>query len=164
MATKHQKIKIEIPKGFDPSTRREIAEDIAEFIRDRTESGYGFKNGRKFKFPAYSKEYVKSLDFKIAGKTKANVDLTLSGDMLASLDLLDHGDGYVVIGFEKGSDENAKADGNIRGTYGRPSPDEKKARPFLGLSNRDLDKILSRHKDKQKHERAKSQASRETVS
>jgi hypothetical protein len=47
-----------------------------------------------------------------------------------------------MIGFENGTDENARADGNIRGTYGKPTPDSSKARDFLGISKEDLRRYI----------------------
>lgn len=109
-------------------------------IVTRTQDDHKDKDGRSF--PKYSDEYKKSLDFKIAGKSKA-VDLTLSGDMLGALTLLKDSPGKIVVGFERGSEENARADGNIRGTYGQDSPDPSKARDFLGVSKKELKHILS---------------------
>lgn len=143
----HQKRVIRIPFGFDPDTREQIAEDIIEHIKDRTESGVGFKDGKDYRFPKYSKQYINSTDFKNAGKSAGSVDLTLSGDMLASIELLNHGDGFLLIGFEKGSEENAKADGNIRGTYGGKMR-RNKARPFLGITRKDLKEILGDYESK----------------
>lgn len=105
---------------------------------ERTNKGVD-KDGAKF--PGYSKEYMKSLDFKIAGKSKS-VDLQLSGDMLAAIKALKTTRNWVEIGFEKGSEENARADGNIRGTYGKSSPIPGKARDFLGISEKELVKII----------------------
>lgn len=139
MATKWQKIKIDLSGyGLSPDQKDEVADLIIERIVNRTDQGKD-KDGRKF--PGYSKSYKESLDFKVAGKTN-KVDLQLSGDMLAALSVLDKTSRSVVIGFERGSKENAKADGNIRGTYGKPTPDPKKARDFLGISERELIKIV----------------------
>jgi hypothetical protein len=136
---KWQKIDIDIPEEFTPKQRKRLADLIIDHIIDRTESGLD-KRGKRF--PGYSEAYVKSLDFKIAGKSKGSVDLTLSGDMLASLQLLEQKPGRLRIGFEKGSEENARADGNIRGTYGASSPRKGKARDFLGITDRELDKLV----------------------
>lgn len=122
----------------------ELADLVIEHIVDRTQRGLD-KDGRKF--PGYSPEYVKSLDFKIAGKSKGDVNLTLSGDMLAAIDILQDKPGLIRIGFEKGSDENARADGNIRGTYGSDTPSRKKARDFLGLPDKVLEKLIGRVSD-----------------
>lgn len=144
--------KIKIPKGFAPKVRREIGEEIVELIRQRTESGMGVvKIGegkwRHKQFPPYSKAYVESLEFKIAGKSKNRVNLTLSGDMLASLDVLDHSDGEILIGFERGSQENDRAEGNIKGSYGgKPNP--RKARNFLGITPGELAEILEKYESR----------------
>jgi hypothetical protein len=125
-----------------------LGKEIVEFIRQRTESGIGVKEtGRGFKnasFPPYSKIYKQSLDYKIAGKS-GNVNLTLSGDMLIALDVLSHKKGSVVIGYEKGSEENDRAEGNILGSYGG-SPNPRRARNFLGISDADLATILEKYR------------------
>lgn len=138
MPAKHQKITLSIPKGLGDDERAALADDIIESIRRRAEKGID-KNGDRF--PKYSKSYVDSLDFKIAGKSASRVDLTLSGDMLAALTLLDSRPGKLTIGFEKGSEENGRADGNIRGSYGG-SPNPSKARDFLGLPPAELSRLL----------------------
>lgn len=142
MATKWQKIKIDLSgHGLNEDQRHEVADLVIERIVNRTDQGLDI-NGKPWKGKAgeYSESYKKSLDFKIAGKGPVN--LQLSGDMLAAIDVLDLTSRSAVIGFEKGSDENAKADGNIRGTYGNSTPIKGKARDFLGISERDLLKII----------------------
>jgi hypothetical protein len=130
---------IKIPKKYKPDEREAIAYEIIEKIVERTQKGLD-KKGENFK--GYSKSYMKSLDFQIAGKGK-KPDLTLSGDMLAEMKLLKHKSGEIVIGYEKGSTENAKAEGNILGTYGQSSPIRGKKRDFLGASRDEMQKILS---------------------
>lgn len=132
-----QKTRIEIPEDFGPQEREELAFEILEFIRNRAAKGKGI--GGKL-FPEYSKAYKESLDFSIARKG-STPNLKLSGDMLDAMDLLSHKKGSILIGFENGSEENGKAEGNQLGSYGR-SPDKKKARPFLGVTKKELDKIL----------------------
>lgn len=138
MTAKHQKVVFKVPSGLDDDARDQLADDIIETIRRRTEKGMD-KNGKRF--PGYSDEYAASLDFKVAGKSKSKVDLTLSGDMLAALTVLDSRPGKITIGFESGTEENARADGNIRGTYGG-SPKPSKARDFLGLPPSELERLL----------------------
>lgn len=140
MATKWQKIKIDLSGyGLTPDQKDEVADLIVERIVDRTQSGLD-KNGKRF--ASYSKDYKDSLDFKIAGKAGRPVDLQLSGDMLAALSIIDKTSRSVTIGFENGTEENAKADGNIRGTYGQSKPIPGKTRDFLGISDRELDQII----------------------
>lgn len=140
MATKHQKFEVNLAR-YSPSEREAISLEIIEYIKERTRQGKDV-NGNAFK--KYSTAYETSLNFKIAGKTKGFVDLTLSGDMLDSIQLLKNAP-KVQIGFEKGSVENGKADGNIRGTYGNPSPIPGKARPFLGIKAAELKAILEKY-------------------
>lgn len=140
---KWQRVKINIPKRFGPVERQAIAQDVIDFIVERTKSG---KNVDGKQFPGYSKSYTKSLDFKIAGKSKSKVDLTLSEEMLNSIGLLNHSSGELLVGFDKTDDKlNGKAEGNQLGTYGQPKPIKGKARPFLGISSADLKKILSNY-------------------
>lgn len=137
MSTQHQKIQIDL-KGYSTEEREAIAIRVIDQIVKRTKDGRD-KNGKAF--AGYSKDYKNSAAFKTAGKS-STVDLTLSGDMLDSIQILKNASGKVEIGFERGSTENGKADGNIRGTYGQ----DKKvgpAREFLGISSRELRDILS---------------------
>jgi hypothetical protein len=139
MPAKHQYIDIKIPKTLTKQERKEIADLIIERIVDRTLDSKD-KDGKPFK--KYSDEYIKSLDFNNAGKTPSKVNLTLSGDMLAALMLLQDKGDKLRIGFKKGTEENARADGNIRGTYGQKKENEDKARNFLGISSGELKDIL----------------------
>ena len=140
MAAKWQRIRVEIPKEFGPSDRDAIGLMAEERIRERTLAGKD-KDGNKFK--PYTKEYMQSIDFKNAGKS-SKVNLRLSGDMLAAMDTLSHKSGSLLIGFENGTDENARADGNIRGTYGQKTSTGKK-RDFLGLSKEEVDQIINKY-------------------
>lgn len=141
MSAKWQRFTVEIPEEYGPSERESIAQDVLDFIRSRTEKGLN-KNNRQF--PGYSKAYIDSVEFRAAGKSAGKVDLTLTGDMLGALDLISHQKGKLLLGFENGSFENAKADGNIRGTYGSNKARGKK-RDFLGITKSDLQNILDQY-------------------
>jgi hypothetical protein len=123
---------------LDPTEREELAEAVIDFIIARTQAGIGVKpRGRGFQnfdFPAYTEEYSKK-------KKKTRVNLVDTFDMLNNIDLISHKKGSLLIGFERGSDLNGKAEGNALGSYGR-SPNKKKARPFLGITKNDLDAVL----------------------
>ena len=131
-----QKVKIVVPKDLTPSDRVELAEDIIQFIQTRTSGGVGFRKGRNYRLSEkpYTKEYAQR-------KGSSRVDLTLTTEMLDSIDLLAHRNGSITVGYQAGSRVNDKAEGNQTGSYGR-SPNSKKARPFLGLTLRDLDTLL----------------------
>lgn len=150
MPAKWQRVTIEIPDEYGPLERQAIAAEVLDFIRTRTQEKSVDKNNKPF--PKYSKEYLDSLDFKIGGKSK-KVDLTLSGDMLGALDLINHKKGQLLIGFQNGSEENARADGNIRGTYGKSSSTGK-ARDFLGISSTDLQSIIDKYPSDRSKDRA----------
>lgn len=139
MPAKWQRINLDVPDDFTPSQRKKVADLVIDHIITRSQKG---KDKDGYKFPEYSDEYIHSQDFKIAGKSASRVDLTLSGDMLASIELLKDKKGTITIGFEKGSEENARADGNIRGTYGSSKSNPDKARDFLGIEDKAFKKII----------------------
>lgn len=150
---KWQRIRVEIPKGYSPVERVAIANEIIEHIIDRSKSGYD-KDGEPF--PKYTKEYIKSKNFQIAGKSKSSVDLELSGEMLNSQELISHKNGSLLIGFDKGnSDLNGKVEGNRIGSYGK-EPDSSKARDFLGLEDGALEKILKKYPKETEDEKKKT--------
>ena len=142
-AKKQHKFSIRLP-GYSRDQREAIALDIIDQIIKRSKQGKD-RNGDSF--PSYSPSYKRGLDFKIAGKTM-RVNLTLSGDMLDSMKVLENTDdgSKVTIGFSRGR-ENDKAEGNILGTYGQKSPIDggKYARDFLGVQESELDKILRKY-------------------
>lgn len=145
MAAKHQFRDIKVSPAYTEEERRAIARDLVSYIRDRTKEGKG-PGGKEWGGGAgkYSDEYKKSLEFKIAGKD-STVDLTLSGDMLDSMDVLSTEGNKIRIGFENGTEENARADGNIRGTYGQDRPIPGKARPFLDLTPDEVKAVLEKY-------------------
>lgn len=126
---------------------------MLNFIRDRSRNKNLDKNNRKF--APYSKSYKGSLDFKIGGKSASNVDLTLSGELLDSLDLISDTSGSLLIGHHKNDTQlNGKAEGNIKGTYGNKSQ-VTKGRDYLGITKKDLTEILKKYPLKDFEERMK---------
>jgi hypothetical protein len=127
------KTKVAISPSLKPKDRVAISEAVIEYIKNRTLDGLD-KNLEKF--PNYTKNYAQ---FK--GVSVSDVDLVFSGDMLSDLKLLSHKSGELTIGFEKGSKSNGKAEGNIKGTYGQPSPVQA-PRDFLGISDVEVESLL----------------------
>jgi hypothetical protein len=145
LAENQQTFTFRVPLEFDLETRELIAEDVIDLILRRTSRGLD-KNNRPFK--SYSKSYTESLDFKNAGKSKSRVDLELSGDMLTGLEIVNiQTAGFIVIGFEEGSEENDRAAWNRNNL--RPSHPK---RDFLGITDKDLNKILSRYRQMSREE------------
>ena len=133
---KQQKFTWILPDGYDPDDLPSIAADIRVFIKDRSQAGFAVKGNKVFEFPEYNDEYRKAMK-----GNQRRVDLTLSEEMLDSIEVLKITGRKVTLGFEAGSEQNAKAEGNQIGSYGR-SPNPKKARPFLGLTDTEADAIL----------------------
>ena len=131
-----QKIEIPIPEDLKPAQRLELGDLIVEHIVERTMQGKD-KNNNPFK--KYSKSYAESLDFKIAGKSRSRPNLQLSGDMLASLELLSQQKGKLKVGFPKGDEVNARAEGHITGILGKSRGHK---RDFLGLQKSKLNELI----------------------
>lgn len=143
--------KIKIGKGFSEEDRVLIGEAILEFVRRRTQEKGWDKDNKKF--PKYTKEYIDSLDFKNAGKSR-KPNLTLSGDMMATMDVIKSTPASITIGFDPSEEEAGRAEGNILGTYGQSSSTGK-LRDFLGIADDDLDSILNRFERAKETDRAK---------
>lgn len=143
---------------YTDEEKEAIAFNIIEYIQKRTKRGEG-EGGNKWAPPAdkYTKEYKESLDFKIAGKS-SKVNLTLSGDMLDSISLLKSKRSSITIGIPDGDQDEAKAEGNIRGTYGKSRGNSKKARNFLALDGEEIDKILKKFPIENEKKRKKNLA------
>lgn len=150
-----QKFTVKVSKLYGDAERVAIGLDIIDHIIERSKSG---KDKNNNPFPGYSKEYTKSFDFKLAGKSKSKVDLTLSGEMLSALEILDTKDGEITIGIPANDDfNNAKAEGNIKGTYGKDTPIRGKKRDFMGISQGDLSEIKGKYPVKTKADRLATQ-------
>lgn len=131
-------LEIDLTKMFgkrivDPALRRNIAESFIDIILKRTDSGYGVDgNGRQVKFPKYSETYIESDEFKAFDKEPSQVNMKLTGSMLASIDLLSERPEAIRIGID--NEEAPKAFNHITG-------DTVKKRPFLGLTSDDIEKV-----------------------
>ena len=147
-----QKFTFKLSKKYGEAERFAIGQEVIDFIIKRSKAGKDKKNKD---FVGYSDGYVKSFDFKKSGKSKNKVNLTLSGEMLNALEVLDYGtDGEVTIGIPKADTfNNDKAEGNITGSYGQKRPNSKKARDFMGIHRDDLNAIKADYPIKTKADR-----------
>ena len=161
--TGHVYTEIELPEGYTGSTAREIGEELINFVIDRSKDGKG-KDGKSF--PKYSKTYIDSIEFQLAGKSADEIDLTLSSELLDSMTVLEATGKKIKIGFEEGdSRNNGVAEGNIIGSYGQSSGNSRKARNFLDLSSNEVSRILDKFApEKQKEETSNRKAIRERAS
>ena len=134
--------KLLVPKGFGPKQREELGQDVIEEIRARSKAGLDRRNNQ---FRPYSPSYRKAKR-RLGGSTSV-VNLTLSGQMLRDLKLISHRSGQIIVGYEKGTKSNSKAEGNIKGTYGGKVK-RKKPRDFLGVPREDYTELKRRVKER----------------
>lgn len=128
-----------LPSSFNAEQRLLAGRMIIDKIQNNTSLG---KDRYGQSFPRYSAEYRTSLDFENAGKS-SRVNLQLTGDMLISLEIIKHSQGSITIGYPSGHPDSGKVEGNVIGSYGG-DPNPSKARPFIGLPQRQLDLIIAR--------------------
>lgn len=148
-----QKFTVKVSNKYDADERLAIGLEIIDHILKRTEKGLD-KNNKSF--PSYSTGYKESLDYSLAGKS-GTVNLKLSGEMLGAIEVLEVSkSGEITIGIPADDDfNNAKAEGNIKGTYGQKRSTGKK-RDFMGISRDDLTAIKDKYKINNKEEREKT--------
>lgn len=120
----------------DAALRQAIAGRIIDQIRDRTQSQNVDKDGRPFK--KYSDRYKESLAFNVFGKSD-NVDMTLSGNMLADMTVLEENANRVTIGFSDPT-QNAKA-------FNHTTGDTVPRRDFFGIQKKELAQIKREFED-----------------
>lgn len=137
--TNIQKI-FQVPSNFTRDMKVYAAQLIIKKIKDNTNKGISADGS---KFPSYSKGYKDSLDFENAGKTN-KVNLQLSGDMLASLEVVSIDAASVTIGYNSDSEYAGQVEGNQIGSYGSSFPNTKYARPFIGLPPEELKFIIDK--------------------
>ena len=127
--TKNIQKSISIPDRYNSSERARIGDMIVKQIKKRTANGVS-ANGTAFK-------YVKKSPHK-------GDNLKDSGDMMALLGVVSDSTGSVTVGYSNdGSLESAQVEGNQIGSYGG-APNSAVAKPFIGVSNDELDLILSK--------------------
>lgn len=112
--------------------KREFGKRCIDSIIDRTLEGID-KNGSNFK--GYSKAYKNSDTFKIYGKSPSQVNLKLTGEMQAAIDVTEINSRSIVLGFID-QEQNDKAHGHVHGANYLP------VRDFWGISEKDQISIL----------------------
>lgn len=119
-----------------------IGQEIIDYMRDRTSKGKDY-NGEAF--AKYSESYKKSDEYEAYGKS-SKVNMSLTGDMLASIDLETSGNLMTFV-FDDAEDE-AKAFGHMSGMEGHKHLDGKTPkRLFFGISQDEINtKILPKFK------------------
>lgn len=118
--------------------RQAIGQYAVDYIRERTRNGMGI-GGAPIKHGVYSEEYAESLEFKAHGKDKHEVNMTLTGDMLGLMDVVDETDMTVTIGWR---DEE-----QILKAYNHNTGDTVPERPFFGLTKKEVREIADHFRD-----------------
>ncbi len=136
---KKQTFLVNVPKRLPKEVKEALATEVLEYVRARTKDG---KDKNERNFPKYTKPY-KNFKEKYTGDA-GTVNLTLTGDMLAALDVVTVSRDKIEIGY-KDTGLEGQVEGNILGTYGSDRPNKKKARDFLGISPKKLQEILKKY-------------------
>jgi hypothetical protein len=123
--------------------REAVGQEIIDRIVSRTTGDNKSRTGKQFR--GYSEAYVNSEAFAVFGKSAANVNLTLSGDMLNTLDVVDSGPNFITIGFSV-NEVKGRAHGHVRGIKRRMGNSKKSKmgkvrRDFFGLPDGDYRRI-----------------------
>lgn len=121
--------------GIDSVTEA-FAQALIDKMVERTESGRDV-NGKVF--PKYSKSYSESLAFKVFDKSRGDVNMSLTGDMLASIEPeIDQGKLKLSV---TGDENILKAYAHNTGYKGHPVLEGKAKREFFGITDAELAKI-----------------------
>ena len=126
---------VKLPFTIEEFSADSIAEDIINYIKERTSDGKD-KNERNFK--PYTKEYAEA-----KGVGVNDVDLELSSEMLDALEYRKKGRTLQIGYFNESI--LGKVEGNVLGTYGDRDRAKKKPRDFLGIKKEKLMEILSEY-------------------
>lgn len=132
-----------------------IGQKIIDYMEERVDEGKGYDR-EKLKSP-YSTSYSESLEFKAAGKSRNDVNMKLSGDMMASIDILKTDGSKITIGIDD-EEQAAKAYGHMTDFKGHPTLAGKgNRRPFFGVTPEELKEyVLSEFKDEIKAKKVTS--------
>lgn len=115
----------------EKALRLAIAQAAIDHIIERTQSGKAVQGGG---FKPYSKDYKDSTAFKLLKDDGAPVNMTLTGSMLADIDVLGDGENTIQIGF-RDKTETAKA-------FNHNTGDTLPKRPFFGISDKEIKSIV----------------------
>lgn len=113
--------------------RQSVGQEILDIIRKRADQNKYLGPAKK----TYSDEYSESLEFEVSGKSKGDVNLRLTGDMMRFMDIIKEDNKSIRIGWEDGEDAAKATNHNFGITVPR--------REFLGLTRAEVDKIRSKY-------------------
>lgn len=123
------------PVPDSSSFRQSVGQEVLDIIVERTKDADYLNNAKS----SYSSAYADTLEFAAFGKSRGNVNLTQSGDMLGLLDIIEESSNSIKIGW---SDDDNKAKGTNH-NFGVTVP----RREFLGLTSKEADIIKEKFQD-----------------
>lgn len=115
----------------EKALRMAIAQKVIDYIVKRTQEGKDISGKNLAK---YHPDYVASAEFELAGKSKNEVNMTLTGNMLAQLDVLSDSPNTIRIGWED-NEEILKA-------YNHNTGDTVTKREFFGITNKEAKEVI----------------------
>ena len=113
----------------ETALRRRVAQRVIDLMVERTQDN---KDNTGKRFPSYSKEYVESEEFILSGKSKNDINLTLTGAMLGSVDLVAETANTITVGVA--GLEAPKA-------FNHQVGDTVPKRSFIGFQGREVDRL-----------------------
>lgn len=117
---------------------KKLAQGILDYMVQRSSDGLGL--GRKELKSPYTDSYAESGPFKAAGKSKSQVNMRLSSDMIRSMDLLEEEGSVITYGIDN-PDEAIKAYAHQTGFKGHPTiPNGKYKREWFGVTKEEIKK------------------------
>lgn len=111
--------------------RLAIAQRVLDHIADRTADGIDVDGNA---FAPYSSEYTESAEFILSGKSAGQVNMELTGNMLASMDVLGEGPNTITIGIADPEQAPKAYNHNVGDTLPR--------RAFFGIKHEDLVELI----------------------
>lgn len=132
---------INLPQNLNNLQREAIGLDVIDFIIERTKSGVDINHEP---FADYKQSYKNTFEYKIGHGGSSDVNLTLTGEMLETITLLSHGVGFIKLGF---SDADAAKKAKWISSPTGQKAGKQKPRRFFGINDKDLNKIINRHKN-----------------
>lgn len=127
--------------------KQSIGQALIDRIIERTESNTSVTGG---KLKAYSKEYIASDEFKAFDKSAGDVNMTLTGNMLGTLDIVDITGSKIKLGWDDAT-ENAKA-------YNHNVGDTVPKRAFFGLTKTEINSIKKEFESEVREQSGKLQS------
>ena len=130
---------INVPQSLNTLQREAVGLEVIEFIIDRTKNGLDINNAP---FAGYKQSYKDTFEYKIGHGGDSTVNLTLTGEMLGTISIVNHGVGFVKLGFT--DSEAAKRAKWIQAPSGQKAG-KQSPRKFFGITQKDLNKIIAKY-------------------